>query len=133
MVHRPVAVKAYNQFMGGVDLADRMLFVCPARARTRKWTIKFICHMIGLAVSNAWLLHKKTQIEKGTPKNKIQQLRSFKLELGEHIIETNNLTCNSDYCDEREDLDPKHKYRKKNIIPIPSENFRFHKADHLTV
>ncbi|KAI4467736.1 transposase is4 [Holotrichia oblita] len=126
MVHHPVAVKAYNQFMGGVDLADRTLSVCPARARTRKSTIRFICHMIDLAVSNAWLLHKKIQIEKGTPKNKIQQLRSFKLELGEHIIETNNLTCNSDSCDEREDLDAKH------IIPIPSETFRFHKADHLT-
>lgn len=34
-VRRPVVIKTYNQNMGGVDLTDRMLSVCPSRNRTK--------------------------------------------------------------------------------------------------
>lgn len=41
----------------GVDSADRMFAVCPSRARTKKWTMRFISHMLDLAASNAWILY----------------------------------------------------------------------------
>ena len=41
-VKRPDVTKKYNANMGGVDPADRLLFVCPSQNRTKKWTIRFI-------------------------------------------------------------------------------------------
>lgn len=35
-VPQPKVIQSYNQNMGGIDLADRMLAYCPSRARTNK-------------------------------------------------------------------------------------------------
>ncbi|KAG5864273.1 hypothetical protein JTB14_021248 [Gonioctena quinquepunctata] len=124
-------LKNYNQFMGGVDLADRMLAVCPSRSRTRKWTIRFISHMLDLAVCNSWFQYRETQIEKKIPTKHILQLRFFKLALGEQLISDNTLSSDSESSSNYEDLEPKHKKRKVEIKPIPAEASRYHKADHL--
>ncbi|KAK9688619.1 hypothetical protein QE152_g35177 [Popillia japonica] len=86
--------------MGGVDLADRMLVVCPARSRTRKWTIRFIFHMIDLSVSNAWILYRKRQFSQNIPHYKVKNLRKYKLNLGIKLIEDN---CESDKESSEED------------------------------
>ncbi|KAK9718333.1 Transposase IS4 [Popillia japonica] len=74
-VRRPEVIRQYNTNMGGVDLADRMLAVCPARSRTRKWTIRFIfqnaCY---LSVSNAWILYRKRQFSQNIPHHKVEKL-----------------------------------------------------------
>lgn len=72
--------------MGGVDLADRLLAVCPNRYRTKKWTQRFISHMLDMAVCNSWLQFKKDQIKLNTPRRKTDQLRTYKIELGEALI-----------------------------------------------
>lgn len=33
-VTQPRVIHSYNKYMGGVDLADRMISYCPSRART---------------------------------------------------------------------------------------------------
>lgn len=63
-VTRPEIVKSYNQYMGGMDMADRMLSIYPSRSRNKKWTVRFISHMLDLAVCNAWFLFKQKEIEK---------------------------------------------------------------------
>lgn len=132
IVSRPEVIKYYNQFMGGVDLADRMLSVCPTRARTRKWTIRFISHMFDLAVCNAWFQFKEIQKKKHIPNKNIPQLRVFKIELGEAMIVNNTLSSDSETdSDGYEKLEPKHSKRKVEIQPVPNENLRYHKADHL--
>lgn len=52
-VNRPRVIKQYNANMGDVDLADRLLAVCPHRYRSKKWTSRFIAHMMDLVVSNS--------------------------------------------------------------------------------
>lgn len=131
-VRRPEVIKNYNSFMGGVDLTDRLLAVCPERSRTKKWTIRFIFHMMDLAVSNAWLLHRDHQRSKGIVPHKIVQLREYKLNLGEKLITDNSLqTFPTEQIDTRVegDLAPAHKKRRVDIKPVPVPKNR--KALHL--
>ena len=51
-VQRPGLVKHYNDKMGGVDLNDRMIAYYRICARTKKWTIRTILHMIDLCLAN---------------------------------------------------------------------------------
>lgn len=131
IVPRPRVVKEYNKKMGGVDLADRMLAVCPNRYRTRKWTQRFFSHMIDLAVTNSWLQYKNDQVKLGVPSTKILQLRAFKMELGEMLIESHVFT-NSDHeeASETEVVSARRKGRPSTVV-VPSVKFRTHAAKHL--
>ncbi|XP_028171696.1 piggyBac transposable element-derived protein 3-like, partial [Ostrinia furnacalis] len=91
-VQRPTVVKAYNTNMGGVDLADRLLSVCPNRYRTVKWTQRVFNHMIDLALSNSWLVYKSHRVAQRVPTRQILQLRDFKLDVGESLIEAFTVT-----------------------------------------
>ncbi|XP_049947484.1 piggyBac transposable element-derived protein 3-like [Schistocerca serialis cubense] len=67
-VPRPCVVKAYNTYMGGVDLLDRMVGKYGMRARTHKWTIGVIHHFIDLAIAAAWLEYRETAMQNGIAK-----------------------------------------------------------------
>lgn len=132
-VERPVAIRNYNKFMGGVDQADRMLAVCPNRYRTKKWTQRFFSHMLDLAVSNAWLEFKQNEINKGHHAKKIQQLRYFKMELGETLLDMysdlgNDNARNSSTSPEPR---PEKRPRGKPSAPIPSKKRRTEGAKHM--
>ena len=53
----PLAVKLYNQNMGGVDLADQMRksYACTRRSRTR-WYMRLFWFFLDLAIINAYIL-----------------------------------------------------------------------------
>ena len=53
----PLAVKLYNQNMGGVDLADQMCkyYACTRRSRTR-WYMRLFWFFLDLAIINAYVL-----------------------------------------------------------------------------
>jgi hypothetical protein len=89
-ISQPRVIHSYNQKMGGVDLADRMLSYCPCRARTKKWTHRFIMHLFDLCITNAWLQMRQVKQEMGTPARKIPQFRTFKMEYGKLLIEKNS-------------------------------------------
>lgn len=88
-VRRPEVIKIYNQNMGGVDLMDRTLSVCPSRIRTKKWTIRVVSHLFDLCVVNAWLQYRREATQNGTLIKNIMQLRQYKLELGTKLITDN--------------------------------------------
>lgn len=108
-VRRPDVIKNYNEKMGGVDLADRMLSVCPSRNRTKKWTICVFSHLFDLAVVNAWLQYRMVEVMKGTPKKNIVQMREYKLNLGTKLIDDNEEESDGDGEVEYKELEPKHK------------------------
>lgn len=129
MVKRPMVVKLYNSKMGGVDLADRMLAVCPSRARTTKWTVRFIAHMFDLATSNAWIQYRKTERERGVPLKKIQSLRQWKMDLAELIIDKNSLES-AEVIEDEEEIHSR-KRGRPGINPLPSKTRRLHGAIHM--
>lgn len=132
-IRRPIVVKNYNNNMGGVDLADRMLAVCPSRARTNKWTIRFVSHMLDLSASNAWILFRKTELEKGVSLKKIASLRQWKMEIAENMIdnylreEEMTLDENSMYEEES-----RKKRGRPAVVPLPSQLRRLN-GPHLPI
>ncbi|KAH9638302.1 hypothetical protein HF086_007405 [Spodoptera exigua] len=118
---RPEVIKMYNANMGGVDLADRMIAVCPIRARTRKWTIRFIFHMIDIAVSNSWIIYREQRKLQNDALHKIPQLREYKLKLGFKLIEENSVSlAEEESCDEHLDLPSQQKNGRTAIILLPT-------------
>lgn len=133
-VNRPLAVRNYNKFMGGVDLADRLLSVCPSRYRTKKWTQRFLSHMLDLAVTNAWLQFKKRELKREIPLKKIQQLRGFKMELGEYLIDMYTIPEAEDETSvdsDPENLIPLKRKRGKPTTHLPSKRRRTASAKHM--
>ena len=53
----PQAVKAYNENMGGVDLADQMrrFYTCTHKS-SRRWYLRLFWFLVDLAVDNAYIL-----------------------------------------------------------------------------
>lgn len=130
MVQRPEVVKEYNCNMGGVDLTDRLLAVCPARARTRKWTVRFTAHMIDLAIVNSWIKYRKDNRAQGIRNHKILQLREFKLEVGERMILETTYHVEEENETEEVDVDTRKRGRPP-IVPVPPMAKRLHAANHL--
>lgn len=142
-IKRPRSIRQYNKNMGGVDLADRLLAVCPNRYRTNKWTQRFIAHMIDLSASNSWLLYKKDRKSKGI--RKIDQLRKFKLGLGESLIYSNqieteaesdmeNVSAINDATESGDEVSLIPQKRRKTVpVPVPPKIQRTAQAKHLPI
>ncbi|CAH2091503.1 unnamed protein product [Euphydryas editha] len=138
-VPRPEVVKLYNRNMGGVDMADRMLSYCPYRYRTKKWTQRVMSHCIDLAISNSWILYRQDKKNEGADPKSILQLRYFKMEIAEAIIDANIDTDSSlDEPENREEghhenQDEQHLHFRRKCVPapIPSAAQRYRKAGHL--
>lgn len=133
-VPRPRVVRQYNLKMGGVDLADCLLAVCPYRYRTRKWTQRFFSSMVDLAINNSWLQYKRDMLKAQVPVKKIQQLRAYKMELGENFISAYTHTDSnlSSFSEQDNDIPPSRKrMRSRAFVSVPSKKFRLAGAKHL--
>ena len=75
MVSCPEAVKAYNEHMGGVDLADQMRrFYTYTHRSSRKWYFRLFWFLLDLAIDNAYVLECWTRDRtpgQGRRKNKL--------------------------------------------------------------
>ncbi len=57
-INRPNLIKAYNNGMGGVDLADQNLATYRISLKTTKWYRKFLYHLLDMCVVNAFAAWK---------------------------------------------------------------------------
>ncbi|XDV34811.1 hypothetical protein PO909_004929 [Leuciscus waleckii] len=55
----PTPIIAYNQHMGGVDLSDQLLQYYTAQHKTLKWYRKIFLHLLDIAATNSFTLHKE--------------------------------------------------------------------------
>ena len=64
-VQRLALIKQYNEKMGGVNLSDRMITYYRMCARTKKWTVRTILHMLDLCLANSRVQERQERIAEG--------------------------------------------------------------------
>ena len=77
---KPTAIEAYNQKMGGVDLADQFNSYYALTKRSYKWWKKVFMHLLLTSVTNAYMLHRSSEAELLTSSD-------FRLQLAEQLVE----------------------------------------------
>ena len=77
---KPTAIEAYNQKMGGVDLADQFNSYYALTKRSYKWWKKVFMHLLLTSVTNAYILHRSSEAELLTSSD-------FRLQLAEELVE----------------------------------------------
>ncbi|KAJ8885189.1 hypothetical protein PR048_011385 [Dryococelus australis] len=59
VIPRPFSDGENNKYMGGVDLADRMIAHYPHGLKSKKWYLHMFFHLLNMALVNAWLSYKE--------------------------------------------------------------------------
>ena len=77
----PMAVKFYNQYMGGVDLADNLRKTYSCSRKGIKWYFRIFYYLLDTAVVNAFILYKETK------RRPDMTQKEFRLILAEEMIE----------------------------------------------
>ena len=120
-VQQPAIIKHYNEKMGGVDLSDRMIAYYRMCARTKKWTVRTLLHMLDLCLASSWVQERQERIAEGKRKELIEFL----------AVSENLLFCEDMSEDEdNDDLRPGDEPLPKRIA-LPVEVAREHKAAHM--
>ena len=72
----PLAVKAYNEHMGGVDLADqiRRFYTCTHKS-SRKWYLWLFWFLVDLAINNAYIIESFWRKHENRFKRKSKEFR----------------------------------------------------------
>jgi hypothetical protein len=79
-IERPKVVEKYNEFMGGVDLADMRRLHCNSTIMGQnRWWLKLFFYLLDVGTSNALVLYK----EATKPKNDKMTIVEFKTKLVE--------------------------------------------------
>lgn len=118
-VVRPNVIKKYNAAMGGVDLLDRMISYYRINARTRKWTVRLIFHLIDFVAAASWIEIRRVDVAEGTPRRDRFDLLDLKVDLAHHLLSTQEAEGNGEEDDnECEPPPPKRK------TPMPSHALR---------
>lgn len=79
VVECPAALKTYNEYMGGVDLADQMSTPYDLDRKSDKWWKKVFYKLLLTSVVNAWILEREIH-HRTTP------LKHFLVNLAEQMI-----------------------------------------------
>ena len=79
----PTSICDYNQFMGGVDLADQQLsYYSLTQRKTIKWWKKVFWRLIDISIVNSWIIFRHNN-----PKSKITSHHDFRLELVAQLVQ----------------------------------------------
>ncbi|KAG5887006.1 hypothetical protein JTB14_003684 [Gonioctena quinquepunctata] len=74
------------QLKHGVDKVDFLPSMYRSFIRSRKWTVRRICHAIDSASVNSWLEYKQKAVALGIQRRKIMDLLAFRESIAEHLI-----------------------------------------------
>ena len=134
---RPEIVEVYNAHMGGVDLCDMLLSCYRIRRRTNKYYIHIVYYLIGISVTNSWLLYRRHQQQKNVPAKNIMRLLDFQMEIANDLRHANKPVPTTSRPKGRPSLaslysqpEPSGKVRKSPTMPNPTKGVQTDKIDH---
>lgn len=82
-IARPDVVRQYNQNMGGIDLNDFLVALYRTSVGTKRYYMRIFCHLLDVAVVNAWLLHRRHMNQNGLKKITLLTIRT---EIAETLV-----------------------------------------------
>ena len=134
-IEHPVIVQVYNANMGGVDICDMLLSLYRIRQRTNKFHIVY--YLLGISVTNGWLLYHRHQNQKNIPEKNQLSMLEFQTAIANDLRSAGKLASASRPSWGRPSFTttvkaPLKKHRTPTV-PDPSNNTRFDKLDHFPV
>ena len=78
-LHKPAAIEAYNQNMGGVDRNDQLNSYNVLAKKSFKWWKQDFVHLLLTAITNAHILHRSSAVVKLTSSDFRLQLAKQRL------------------------------------------------------
>ncbi|KAG0439237.1 PiggyBac transposable element-derived protein 4, partial [Dictyocoela muelleri] len=79
---KPSMIKDYDNFMGGVDVYDKMVKTYLSDRKTIKWSNKITMYLLNLIVHNSYILYK--EFYRG--QDKIKSSLNFRKEIIESLL-----------------------------------------------
>ncbi|MEI6864815.1 transposase [Flavicella sp.] len=120
-VTRPLAVKEYNKFMGGVDLSDMLIELYRIDFKSKKWYMRIFFYLLDMSVVNAWLLYRRV-----LPVNRAKTLSL--LEFKEDVA--SGLMASVRTKRGRPSESPEVKHQKKRVSCHPADSIRLDSISH---
>lgn len=85
-VVRPNVIKTYNSAMGGVDMLDTMISYYRISARTRRWAVRLIFHMIDFAAAASLIERRRMDAAEGTLRLDRFDFLDLRIDLAYHLL-----------------------------------------------
>ena len=86
-VASPPCIRAYNEHMGGVDFADRIIKYYNCVRRSSKWNRRVVFHLLELAIHNAYVIESYFKDHRGGASNRLLRFhQEFREELADQLI-----------------------------------------------
>lgn len=82
-VPRPTTVTEYNKYMGGVDTSDQMIGTNSVHRKTRRWPTTVFQHLVDIAVTNSFVIHKTRS---ASLQERPMTRQQFQEELAAHLL-----------------------------------------------
>ena len=82
-VDRPEAIQFYNDFMGGVDLMDRLIAYYPMTFLWKRWPTRMILDLLSLSITNSWIEYRERERKQYMKRNQILDLLAFREEIAQ--------------------------------------------------
>lgn len=135
LIKRPNVIKVYNEYMGGVDLIDMLISLYRINIRSKKYYIKIVCHLIDLALVNAWLLYKRHCLQLKIPKKNVMSLLDFRVDVATSLLQSVSPPAiikrgRPSLQSKPDDHISTTTAAPRNTTPAPSSNTRFDKYNH---
>lgn len=127
-VTRPHVIKVYNECMGGVDMLDRMISFYRINARTKKWPVRVMFHMIDFVVAAGWLERRRKDNVEGTARKDRFDYLDFRSDLAYKLLNLQN-TDDEDAMSVDEEPNNRPVWKKKT--PLPHEALRKKASLHM--
>ena len=86
-IDRPISIANYNQYMGGVDLADMRRLHCNSTIMGQnRWWLKLFFYLLDVGTSNALVLHNEAKKKINPESFRPMNIVDFKMKIVESLV-----------------------------------------------